>query len=181
MKQSSAEVATAPTHLVTDTHGARYVSGTDERRERDERRKLDEPNERHGRIVVGVDGSEASITALRRGVKMADALGASVQAITTWRQPGGIATYASFEYSPEEDARSILSGAMKSVFGVKVPSWFSGATVEGDADNVLIEESRGAEMLVVGSRGHGGLAGVLLGSVSAMCAERAHCPVLIIH
>jgi nucleotide-binding universal stress UspA family protein len=36
-------------------------------------------------------------------------------------------------------------------------------------------------MLVVGSRGHGGLAGVLLGSVSASCAERAHCPVLIIH
>ncbi|MDQ1560876.1 MAG: hypothetical protein QOE85_217, partial [Actinomycetota bacterium] len=59
--------------------------------------------------------------------------------------------------------------------------WFTEVTFEGNADEILIEQSRGAEMLIVGSRGHGGIAGVLLGSVSAKCAEHAHCPVLIIH
>jgi nucleotide-binding universal stress UspA family protein len=49
------------------------------------------------------------------------------------------------------------------------------------AAKVLIDASQGATMLVVGSRGHGGFAGLLLGSVSANVAEHASCPVLIIH
>jgi Universal stress protein family. len=46
---------------------------------------------------------------------------------------------------------------------------------------VLIEESAHASMLILGSRGHGGFVGMLLGSVSAACAEHAHCPVLVMH
>ena len=46
---------------------------------------------------------------------------------------------------------------------------------------MLIDESISAEMLVLGSRGHGGFAGLLLGSVSSACAEHAHCPVLVVH
>ena len=136
---------------------------------------------RHGRIVVGVDGSEASVVALRRGIKMAEALGASLEAITTWRLMTAFATASEFGYTPEDDALSILAGAAKSTFGATIPPWFTAYAVQGEADRVLIERSTGAEMLIVGSRGHGGLAGVLLGSVSAECAEHAHCPVLIIH
>ncbi len=142
---------------------------------------MSEPVGRHGRIVVGIDGSEDSVTALRRGVAMANALNTSVEAVSAWRMPSGYATMGEFEYSPSDDAKAMLSGAAKSVFGAKNPEWFTTAAFEGNADDVLIEQSRGAEMLVVGSRGHGGLAGVLLGSVSAQCAEHSHCPVLIIH
>lgn len=138
-----------------------------------------EPRGREGRIVVGVDGSEASVTALRRAVRLANALNASVVAVTSWRLPSGY-TEGTYEYSPEEDAQSILTGAAKSTFEGHTPGWFSTQSFEGDAAEVLLEESRGASMLVVGSRGHGAEAGVLLGSVSARCAERASCPVLIV-
>jgi nucleotide-binding universal stress UspA family protein len=141
---------------------------------------LIEPSDRHRRIVVGIDGSEASVSAMRRAVQIATALGAPVEALSSWRMPTGY-TVGNFEYSPEEDARAMLSGATKSVFGSTVPKWFSTATFEGAAADVLVEQSTGAQMLVVGSRGHGGIAGLLIGSVSARCAERANCPVLIIH
>ena len=174
MKQMSAQVTAVSPRFIADPHGARYATLGDDQVE------LVEPVGRHGRIVVGVDGSEASVTALRRGIRMANALNASVLAIATWRLPTGY-TIGSFEYTPEDDALSILAGATKSAFGSKVPQWFTTAAIEGKADEVLIEQSRDAEMLVVGSRGHGGLGGVLIGSVSALCSERAHCPVLIIH
>ena len=175
MKQMSPQVPAIPTHFIADTHGARYATlGNDQV-------ELVEPVGRHGRIVVGVDGSEESVTALRRGIRIANALNASVEAVTSWRLPATYGNMGEVEYSPLDDAEAILSGAAKSVFGAKNPQWFTVATREGNAADVLIEQSRGAEMLIVGSRGHGGLAGVLLGSVSAMCAEHAHCPVLIIH
>ncbi len=132
------------------------------------------------RIVVGVDGSDQSIAALHRGARIAKALHASLEAITTWHFDSGFVGVAS-EYSPEADALTILADAATSVFGDAPPPWFSSVAHEGNADLVLIDQSRGAEMLIVGSRGHGGFVGLLLGSVSAMCAERAHCPVLIMH
>jgi len=136
---------------------------------------------RHGgRVVVGVDGSAASVDALRRGVRIAEALNGTLEAVTTWRfQTSGV--FEDVESAAEGDAQSILGEAAGSVFGGHPPVWFSSAARQGKADQVLIEQSRGAEMLIVGSRGHGGVAGVLLGSVSARCAERAHCPVLVIH
>jgi nucleotide-binding universal stress UspA family protein len=180
MKQMSPPVADVRTHFIADSHGARYATLGEDHVE------LVEPVGRHGRIVVGVDGSEESVTALRRGVRIANALNASVEAVSSWRLPETYAnvTYANLgevEYSPLEDADAILSGATKSVFGAKRPQWFTTATFEGNAADVLIEQSVGAEMLIVGSRGHGEHAGEPLGSVSATCAERAHCAVLIIH
>lgn len=175
MKQMSAQIPAVPNHFIADTHGARYATLGDDQVE------LVEPIGRSGRIVVGIDGSEESVTALRRAIRIANALNASIEAVSSWRLPSGYATVGEYEYSPLDDANAILSGAAKSVFGAQAPAWFTTATFEGNAADVLIEQSRGAEMLIVGSRGHGGIAGVLLGSVSAMCAEHAHCAVLIIH
>jgi nucleotide-binding universal stress UspA family protein len=175
MTQISTPVPAVRGPFVADTHGARYATLGDDRVERVD------PVGRLGRIVVGVDGSEASVAALRRAIVIADALNASVEAVSGWYYPSGYAAMGDAEYSPLDDATAVLSGAAKSVFGAKTPDWFSTATFEGNAADILIEQSRGAEMLIVGSRGHGGLAGVLLGSVSARCAERAHCPVLVIH
>jgi nucleotide-binding universal stress UspA family protein len=140
------------------------------------------PPQLAGRIVVGVDGSESSIAALRRGVRIATALGTSLEAVTTWRYPTSYASVGGeFMDSPEDDAKTIVGDASQAVFASKAPAWFTAIAREGNADQVLIEQSKGAEMLIVGSRGHGGIAGLLLGSVSALCAERATCPVLVVH
>lgn len=66
------------------------------------------------------------------------------------------------------------------VFGSQRPPGLTVVVEQGPARNVLLDASDGAEMLV-GSRGHGGFVGLLLGSVSAACAEHAHCPVVVIH
>ena len=70
---------------------------------------------------------------------------------------------------------------MEAVLGADRPADFETVIVEGNPAEVLVHRSEGARVLVVGSRGHGGFAGLLLGSVSSACAERAHCPVLVVH
>ncbi|WP_308468888.1 universal stress protein [Rathayibacter soli] len=139
-------------------------------------------NANNRRIVVGVDGSESSIAALRRASRIAAALGASVEAVTVWHTPLSAGEYPlAFDVNPEEDARSILNTALHAAFGAQHPVWLHAFVVEGNTPKALIDESEGAEMLVLGSRGHGGFVGLLLGSVSTACAEHARCPVLIMH
>jgi len=140
----------------------------------------DSPNP--SRILVGVDGSESSIEALRQAAKIASAFNAPVEAIITWEYPsmaGGY--YAITDWSPEEDAQTILAQTVEKAFGDTPPVDVGTKVLRGGAARVLIEESKQAGMLVLGSRGHGGFAGLLLGSVSAACAAHADCPVLITH
>ena len=75
----------------------------------------------------------------------------------------------------------MLTETVAEVFGPTPPEGMIMTVREGGAARALIEMSGGSQMLVVGSRGHGGFAGLLLGSVSAACAEHASCPVLVIH
>jgi nucleotide-binding universal stress UspA family protein len=67
------------------------------------------------------------------------------------------------------------------VFGGDRPAGLVTRVEQGGAARILIDVSQGANLLVVGSRGHGGFAGLLLGSVSSACAEHAACPVLVVH
>jgi nucleotide-binding universal stress UspA family protein len=136
---------------------------------------------RTGRIVVGVDGSESGRQALDRAVIIANALNMNLELIATWRFDNGFAYFGSPQVSPESDAKEIVAGAASATFGGILPDWVSTRAASGNAANVLIEASRGADMLILGCRGHGGMTGLLLGSVSSACAERAHCPVLIVH
>ncbi|GAA4368690.1 universal stress protein [Agromyces bauzanensis] len=134
-------------------------------------------------VIVGVDGSESSVAALRYAADLAPKLGLRVRALAVWNYPvfiyGGY--YPQIDWTPEDDAERIVARSAEEVFGTELPEWFATRIRLGRPAETLIDESRYAEMLVVGSRGHGGFAGLLLGSVSAACAEHAHCPVLVVH
>ncbi|MBN9153015.1 MAG: universal stress protein [Microbacterium sp.] len=132
-------------------------------------------------ILVGIDGSPSSIDALTYAKRLAEALDAPIEVMITWIYPG-LMDYAGVAgWSPEEDARQIIQDAVTVVFGDEVPDGLTISVTNGPAAKRLIAESARASMLVLGSRGHGGFAGLLLGSVSSACAEYAHCPVLIVH
>lgn len=134
------------------------------------------------RIVVGIDGSESCREALRWAVRIAEPTGAGIDAIMTWDVPAGmVGPYVPTAWSPADDAKTVLSDTVQGAYGSDRPAGLRLLVRQGGAARILIEESEHAEMLVVGSRGLGGFSGMLLGSVSANCAEHAHCPVLVVH
>jgi nucleotide-binding universal stress UspA family protein len=133
------------------------------------------------RIVVGVDGSEAGREALQWALDDARRRNAAVEAVHAWHQPG-VMSYGyldQIDMAPfEEDARRVLDAAVDGadVSGVAVER----KLIPGGAAIVLVEEAKGASLLVVGSRGRGGFTGLMLGSVSQQVAHHAPCPVVII-
>ena len=133
------------------------------------------------RIVVGVDGSAASVNALKEGAKLAGELGGVVDAVAAWEMPTKHASYAALGIgSFEEGARKVLADALFQAFGDEVPASVSARLVKGTASGALVSVAEGARMLVVGRRGHGGLMGLLLGSVSAAVVNQSPVPVLVV-
>ncbi len=134
------------------------------------------------RIVVGVDGSPSSIVALKWAHRVGAALDLAIDAVSCWEFPAeygvGMVPVA---YNPEVDVKRLLESSLQSAFGETRPAGLRSSTHQGHPAKVLIELSSTAEMLVVGSRGHGGFVGLLIGSVSAHCAEHARCPVVVVH
>jgi nucleotide-binding universal stress UspA family protein len=173
--------ATQPSHFVADPDGARYEPDDLHRHSSDPAPAPITRSPRVGRIVVGVDGSPASLRALAKAVDLADSLNAGLEVVTTWKYFTEYNAIGVTDWSPESDAKEILDEALDHQFGATIPVWVTTASAEGSPSQRLIDASEGAEMLVVGSRGHGGVAGLLLGSVSSACAEKAHCPVLVVH
>jgi nucleotide-binding universal stress UspA family protein len=134
-------------------------------------------------VVVGVDGSDSSKAALRWAADYAASVGARLDVLTAWHLP---TTFAGPGYIPAGfdlgvDYDKVLEQVVDEVFGAERPSFLRLVVREGGAAQLLMEASKDADLLVVGSRGHGGFAGLLLGSVSAKLAEHAKCPVLIMH
>ncbi len=152
-----------------------------------------------GTIVVGVDGSEAGDAALRWALAEARLRRAEVRVVHAYQAPhaaiteaglgaaGGMPVPAVFTEDREQvrraaetQARNVIEEALGRAGGDSVDGLeIERAPVEGPAAKTLIESARGADMLVVGSHGHGGFLGLVLGSVSRQCAEHPPCPVVV--
>jgi len=138
------------------------------------------PNDEAPRIVVGVDGFEASKAALRWAIHQAKLTGAVVEAVTAWQIPVGSGLVPPADMPDyQDDARMVLTEAITEMCMIDTDVQVRPRVVEGRAARVLVAAAEGAELLVVGNRGHGGLAEALLGSVSQYCVHHASCPVVI--
>lgn len=139
------------------------------------------------RIVVGVDGSQNSLAALRFAIEEGALRGAVVEAVLAWHRPytGDAWTMAipidiagmEASYGAELDAIvDGVDGVDASALGEPVAK----VLIEGSPAQALLDRSADADLLVVGSRGHGGFVGLLLGSVGNQVAAHAICPVVIV-
>ena len=136
-------------------------------------------------IVVGVDGSSGAEGALRFAVEEARLRGATLRLVTAWHVPpmaysgGYVAPFDRGEF--EQNAAAVGEKALAAVREQTPDLEVQCVTGEGQAAHVLLEEAKDADLLVVGTRGHGGFAGLLLGSVSHQCAHHASCPLVIVN
>ena len=141
--------------------------------------------EETGRIVAGVDGSDSSKQALRWAVRQAELTGGVVLAVTAWDYPqfhgalGWLPPTRSDEAALESRAREDLTRVVEETVGPQPPVEVRTEAQYGTAASVLLRAAREASLLVVGSRGLGGFAGLLPGSVAQHCAQHADCPVVV--
>ena len=137
-----------------------------------------------GRIVVGVDGSDASVKALRWAVRQAELTGDTVEAVNSWEYPA--TNWASMmpgmpeDFDPQAVATVALTEALEEALGAEGAAAVEKIVVIGNPAQTLLERSRGANLLVVGARGYSGFKATLLGSVSLHVAQHATCPVTVV-
>jgi nucleotide-binding universal stress UspA family protein len=134
------------------------------------------------RIVVGVDGSPGAGAALRWAVENAARVGGRVVAVLCWHwTPGLITPFVG--PGPEElaaAAAATLDQALAEVGGPAEGVPIERHVLPGHPADVLPRQARGADLLVVGTRGRGALACAVLGSVSTHCVGHAPCPVIVV-
>lgn len=138
-----------------------------------------------GRVVVGIDGSELSLDAVRVAFQSASLRRTGLTILHAWAAPNFDApgTAVPTELVLEEVEQDELRAMAETVAGLREE--YPDVSVEqrlvhGKASKVLIDASRGAALVVVGSRGRGGFASLLLGSVSHAVLHHAHCPVQVV-
>ncbi|MFF9690696.1 universal stress protein [Streptomyces sp. NPDC014623] len=137
-----------------------------------------------GRIVVGVDGSDASIKALRWAVRQAGLTGDTVEAVNSWEYPatgwGSLMPGMPEDFDPQAVATVALDEALEEALGADGAAAVEKVVVIGHPAQTLLERSRGANLLVVGARGYSGFKATLLGSVSLHVTQHATCPVTVV-
>lgn len=144
------------------------------------------PHSEKPRIVAGVDGSPPSLEALRWAVRQAELTGGTVDAVIAWQYPvsaGGLGWAPATGLDDTNYGELAAKALSASVSGVDVPAAVQvrQVVVDGNPAQALLDAAAGADLLVVGNRGHGGFADALIGSVSGRCVHHAHCPVVVIH
>jgi nucleotide-binding universal stress UspA family protein len=119
---------------------------------------------------------------LRWGLFLARTIGAGIDAVTAWMIPTFVGATGEWpaDWNSQQDAADVLHRTVTEVLG-EPPVPVREIVAAGGAARALLEASKDARILVVGSRGHGGFSGLLLGSMSAACAEHAPGAVLVIH
>jgi len=138
------------------------------------------------RIVVGVDGSPGSEAALRWALKLAHETGARLEAVAAWELTyGWIDGYWPDIQRWSKEAAAAATELLEKAIAAAAHDRPEGAetirtVVEGPPAQVLLDRSKGADLLVVGSRGRGGFTGLLLGSVSQQCVHHARVPVAVV-
>jgi nucleotide-binding universal stress UspA family protein len=138
-------------------------------------------------IIVGVDGSESSQNALRWAIEEATLRRGRIVAVHAWQPPIppvglGPTPFGDFPAllaDVKSAAETLVTDIVAKVVGDDTKVAVEPKAIEGSPASVLIDESANADLLVVGSRGHGGFVGLLLGSVSQHCVNHAPCPVLV--
>jgi nucleotide-binding universal stress UspA family protein len=140
------------------------------------------------KIVVGVDGSEFANGALAVAAREAALRGARLRVVSAWQVPAAVyggpgfagevdrETIASFQKEADDIVRAALGEVERLEPGVER----DGETFEGSAAEALLREAQDADLVVVGNRGRGALASLVLGSVSHEVVENAPCPVLVV-
>ena len=136
-------------------------------------------------IVVGVDGSPGSRKALTWAAEEAADHRAELVVVNVWEHtllpPAGSVTVSErYVPDPSQATAEELVGVIKEELGEEPRVVVQPRVKQGSPAKVLIEESGDADLLVVGTRGHGGFAGLVLGSVSQHVAAYAQCPVAVV-
>jgi len=135
----------------------------------------------HGRVIVGIDGSRPGSAALAWAIEEARLRGLGLRIVYAFPTLVSYFAKPAHDYYPqvEEEAKSKFDRAL-----AEAPPMddldVERALEPGNPSEVLIEASRGASMLVVGSHGRDGFGGMLIGSVATHCVHHAHCPVVVV-
>ncbi|RBP61495.1 nucleotide-binding universal stress UspA family protein [Brevibacterium sanguinis] len=135
-------------------------------------------------IIVGIDGSSNSQGAVQWAIKHAQLSSAEIRLVAAYTVPGVNMSQADIVYPVDFDSavkdatRQLAEATAETVreSGVHV----STVIAPGDASGVMVENSKSAELAVIGARGRGGFKGRLLGSVALAMPAHAHCPTVVI-
>jgi nucleotide-binding universal stress UspA family protein len=143
-----------------------------------------------GVIIVGVDRSEGAKAALRFALEEAKLRRATLRVVYAWQYgyvgAAGVESFYPAVGPDIKDVRDAAEVALDATLREAIPDTdartveIERRVIEGRPAEVLVDESRDADLLVVGSRGHGGFTGLLLGSVSQQVSHHATCPVVIV-
>jgi nucleotide-binding universal stress UspA family protein len=142
----------------------------------------DEPTEPDAPVVVGVDGSPGGVAAIDFAVAAADAAGCPLVAVHTWWDPfvETVPEPLLARETIDNDERRLLAEQLAGRSADHPDLAVSAVVERSRPSRALLEHARGARLLVVGTRGRGGFAGLLLGSVSRAMVHRAPCPVAVV-